>query len=120
MEYQRIEEVFEDKDSKVFDTILLNGPIDSVKMKLKVLKEQGTKFHGVFRSVFHFLSTKKTLNSSEFVDWCACNYSSSDRGIMDVTKSKILCPISPLVVLNTFFMFLLNSPRCLKILIKKV
>ena len=42
LEYQRIEEVFEDKDSNIFDTILFNGPIDSVKTKLKLLKYKGT------------------------------------------------------------------------------
>ena len=59
LEYHRIEEVFEDKDSEVFDTILLNGSIDLVKIKLKVLKDQGMKFHGVFRSFFHFSLSSK-------------------------------------------------------------
>ena len=27
LEYHKIEELFEDKDSKIFDTIPLNGPI---------------------------------------------------------------------------------------------
>ena len=35
-EYQRIEEVFYDKDSYIFDTIFLNGPIYSAKTKLKL------------------------------------------------------------------------------------
>ena len=48
MEYQRIEKVFEDKESNIFDTILLNGPIDFVKTKLKPLKDQGTEVHGIF------------------------------------------------------------------------
>ena len=52
LEYQRIEEVFEDKDSNIFDTILFNGPIDSVKTKLKLLKYKGTEVHGIF-SYFH-------------------------------------------------------------------
>ena len=39
LEYQRIEELFEDKDSNIFDTIFLNGPIDYVKTKLKILKD---------------------------------------------------------------------------------
>ena len=68
LEYQRIKEVFEDKDSDCFDTILLNGTIDSVKPKLKLLKDQGTKTHGIFNSYFHYFSTKQTLNYPEFVD----------------------------------------------------
>ena len=31
LEYQKIEELFEDRDAEVFDTILLNGPIDAIK-----------------------------------------------------------------------------------------
>ena len=42
LEYQRIKEAFEDKDSDFFDTILLNGTIESIKPKLKLLKDQGT------------------------------------------------------------------------------
>ena len=101
LEYQKIEELFEDKDAEVFDTILLNGPIDSVKQKLKLLKDQGTDIHNVHQSYFHYFTTDQTLNCLEFIDWCAINYSSSERLIMDTTISKILCPISPLVVRNT-------------------
>ena len=39
LEYQNIEELFEDKESEIFDTILLNGPIEAVKNKLKLLKD---------------------------------------------------------------------------------
>ena len=35
-----VEEVFKDRDTDVFYTILLNGPIDDVKQKLKLLKDQ--------------------------------------------------------------------------------
>ena len=31
LEYHKIEELFEDKDAEVFDTILLNGPLDTIK-----------------------------------------------------------------------------------------
>ena len=34
LEYQNIKDLFEDKDSEIFDTILLNGPIEAVKNKL--------------------------------------------------------------------------------------
>ena len=102
LEYKRIEEVFQDKESEFFDTKLLNGPIESVKAKLKIHKDQGTKFHSIFRSYFHYFSTEKTLKFPEFVGWCACNYSSSERVIMDATKSNILCPIKHLVIRNTF------------------
>ena len=31
LEYQKVEELFEDRDSEVFYTIMFNGPIDVVK-----------------------------------------------------------------------------------------
>ena len=48
LEYHKIEELFEDTEAKVFDTIFLNGPIDTVKQKLKILKYQGTYIHNVY------------------------------------------------------------------------
>ena len=57
LEYQKVEELFEDRDAEVFDTILLNGPIDIVKQKLKLLKDQGTDIHNVYRYYFHFFTT---------------------------------------------------------------
>ena len=52
LEYQKIEEVFEDKYCEVFDTILSVGSVEHVKNKLKVLKDQGTDVYGVFKSYF--------------------------------------------------------------------
>ena len=103
MEYKKIEEVFEDNDCESFDTILSISSIDLLENKLKVLKEQGTDVHGIFVSHFHFFSTEQTLNFPKFIDWCACNYSSSERAIMDAAKSKILLCVSPLVIQGTFF-----------------
>ena len=34
LEYHNIKELSEDKDLEIFDTILLNGPIEAVKNKL--------------------------------------------------------------------------------------
>ena len=62
LEYQNIEELFEDKDSEIFDTILLNGPIEAVKNKLKLLKDQGTEIHNFYRSYFHYFSLDQTLS----------------------------------------------------------
>ena len=63
--------------------------------------DQGTKIHNVYKSYFHYFSTNQTLNCLEFIDWCANNYSSSQRVIMDTTSSKFLCLVSPLVIRNT-------------------
>ena len=36
LEYHKIKELFEDIDSDLFDIILLNGPIETIKRKLKL------------------------------------------------------------------------------------
>ena len=87
IKYQIIEELFEDKDAKVFDTIFLNGPIDVVKPKLNLLKYQGTYIHNVYQSYFHYFTTDQTLNYPKFIDWCSINYS-SEREIMDLLAQK--------------------------------
>ena len=38
-EYQNFEEVFEDKDSEVFDTLLSFGSFNQLNSKLKILKD---------------------------------------------------------------------------------
>ena len=67
LEYEKIEEFFEDRDSEIFNTILLNGPIEIVKNKRKLLRDQGTDVHSVYKSFFHFFSTNQTLNCPEFI-----------------------------------------------------
>ena len=64
--YHNIEELFEDKYSEIFDTILLNGPIEDLKNKLKLLKDQGIEIHSVYKSYFHYFSTDQTLSSPKF------------------------------------------------------
>ena len=39
LEYQKIEQLFQEKDAEVFDTILVNGPIYNVKQKLNLIKD---------------------------------------------------------------------------------
>ena len=52
LECQNVEEFLEDKDSKIFDTILLNDNVETTKNKLKIIKDQGIDDHGVFSSFF--------------------------------------------------------------------
>ena len=54
LEYQKIDELFEERDSEVFDTILLNWPIETMKNKLKLLKYQGIYVHDIYSSVSPF------------------------------------------------------------------
>ena len=50
--YQKEQKSFEEKNAEVSDTILLNETIEMAKNKLKILKDQGSDTHGVFRSFF--------------------------------------------------------------------
>ena len=68
LEYQNIEELFKDKDSEVFDTILLNGPVETVQNKLKLLRDQGPDVHNIYRSFIHHFSTDQTLSFPKFID----------------------------------------------------
>ena len=97
LEFQKIEKVFEDRDIEVFDTLLFFGLVNQLKTKIKTFEDHGTDLHGFFRSHLYFLYPKQTLNFPNFVEWCTSNDSSSERVIMDATKSKIIFPINALV-----------------------
>ena len=71
MEYQKIEEVFEYRDSEVFDTLLYFGSVNQLKTKIKTFEDQGTDLHGVCRSYFHFICHEQTLNFPDIVESCA-------------------------------------------------
>ena len=62
LEFQKIEEVFEDRDSEDFDTLLSFVSINQLKTKIKTFKDHGTDLHGVFRSHFYFFCLEQTLN----------------------------------------------------------
>ena len=68
---------------------------------MKILKDQGSDTHGVFRSFFYFFFIEQTPNCPEFVKWCANNYSTAEEVIMDKTKSRILFPIHASVIRKT-------------------
>ena len=95
---QKVEESFEDKNAEIYDTILLNETIETAKNKLKILKDQGSDNHGVFRSFFYFFSVDQTPNCPEFVEWCANNYSAAEEVIMNKPKSRILFPVQASVI----------------------
>ena len=63
---QKDEKSFEDKNVEVSDTILLNETIEMDKNKLKIIKDQGSDTHCVFRSLFYFFSIDQTPNFPEF------------------------------------------------------
>ena len=103
LEYQKVEELLEDRNTDVFYLVLLNGPIEVVKQRLNVLKDQGTNIHNIYQSFFHLFSTEQTPSCLEFVDWCVNKYSMSERVIMNLDRSAILCPVNSSVVRQTLY-----------------
>ena len=99
--YQKDEKSFEDKNVEISDTILMNETIETTKKKLKILKDQGSDTHGVFKSFFYFFSIDQTPNFHEFVEWCVNNYSVAKGVIMNKPKSKILFPVQASVICKT-------------------
>ena len=90
LEFEKLEEILKERDGDVFDPIFSFGLVHELKVKLQAYKDQGTDLHSVYKSEFHHFFPDQTLNLFDFVSWCALNYSSSERVIMDVAKSKIL------------------------------
>ena len=50
--HQKHENKFEGKNVEISDTILMNETIGAAKNKLKILMEQGSDTHGVFKYLF--------------------------------------------------------------------
>ena len=48
LEFQKLEEVFEDRDGAFFYTIFSFGPIYQFKTKLQAFKDQGINLHSVY------------------------------------------------------------------------
>ena len=48
LEYQKVEDLSDDRNVDVFDPVLLNGPIEAVKQKLNLLRDQGTYLHNIY------------------------------------------------------------------------
>ena len=103
LEFQKIQ-VFQDRYSEFFYTLISFGSVNQLMSKIQTLKDKGTDFHGVYRFHFYFFFLEQTLDYVDFVEWCASNYSSSERVIMDSSKSKILCPANSLVVRESLAM----------------
>ena len=103
LEYKKVEELLDDRNVDVFDPVLLNGPIEAVKQKLNLLRDQGTDLHNIYQSFFHLFPTEQTPGFLEFVEWCVNNYSLSERVIMNLDCSTILCSVSSLVIRQTLY-----------------
>ena len=88
---RRVEESLVDENTKIFYTILVGEAIEIARGKLEILKDRGRDTCGIFKSFFHFFSIGQTPYFTEFVEWCADNFSVVEGVIMNKSKSKILC-----------------------------
>ena len=100
---QKGEESFKDKNVEVLDTIFLNETIETAKNKLKILKDQGSDTHGVFKYLFYFFSVGQTPNCPEFVKWCVNNYPATEEVVIEKPKSRIIFPINASIICKALF-----------------
>ena len=98
---QWAEDSLTDKDTELFDTIMLNDSVEASQANLNALQSQGIDTHGVFRTFFFYFFIKQTPSSPEFIKWCVNNYSPSEGVIMDTSMSRMMCPINSLNIRNT-------------------
>ena len=97
-EFGKLEEIFEDIDGDIFDTLLSFGLVHELKNKLKTFKDQGFDLHNVYKTQFHYFCLDQTLNFPYFVACCASNYSHSKCVIMDSGRHKIIFPINSILI----------------------
>ena len=88
------EEVVIDRERNVFDPILSICSVLVSKECLWQYKTQGNDILNVCNSFLYYFVVEQALPFPEFFEWCANNYSSSERVIMSRTSSKILCRIN--------------------------
>ena len=101
LEHKKVEELLDDRNANVSDPVLLNGPIEVVKQKLNLLRDQGMDLHNIYQSFFHLFATEQTPGFLEFLDWFVNKYSLSERFIMSLDRSTILCRVNLSIVRKT-------------------
>ena len=94
------EEVVIDRGRNVFDPILSVCSVSISKERLWQYNLEGNDILNVCNSFLYYFVVEQTLTFSEFVEWCANNYSSSKRVIMSHTTSKILCRVDTKSILE--------------------
>ena len=92
------EEFLVDRHRGICDPFLSTGSVSGSKEKLWSYFSQGNDVLNVCKSFLYHFSLDKTLHFPEFAEWCAVNYSPSQRIIVSRSASKILCKIDASVV----------------------
>ena len=103
------EEFLVDRDRGVYDPFLSSGNVSFIKERLWWYNSQGNDILNSYKSFLYYFSIEQTLPFPEFVEWCASNYSSSERVIVSRSMSKILCRIDEKAI-HGFLNLLDNYP----------
>ena len=92
------EEFLVDRHRGVCDPFLSTGSVSGSKERLWSYFLQGNDVLNVCKSFLYFFALEQTLHFPEFAEWCAVNYSPSQRVIVSQSASRILCKIDASVV----------------------
>ena len=80
------------------DPFLSIGSVSVSKERLWNYNSQGNDVLNVYKSFLYYFSIEQTLHFLEFVEWCAVNYSPSQRVIVIPSTSRILYKINAQVI----------------------
>ena len=92
------EDYLVDRDRGVCDPFLSIGSVSVSKERLWHYNSQGNDVLNVCKSFLYYFTIEQTLHFPEFAEWCAVNYSPSQRIIVSHSTSRILCKISAKVI----------------------
>ena len=81
------EEYLVDRDRGVCDPFLSIGSVSVSKEILWYYHSQGNDILNVCKSFMYYFALEQTLHFLEFTEWCAVNYSPSQRIIMSQSTS---------------------------------
>ena len=87
------EECLVDRDRGVNDPFLSVGSVSVIKERLWRYNSQGNDILNACKSFLYHFAIEQTLPFPEFAEWCAVNYSSTERVVLSHSTSRILCKI---------------------------
>ena len=87
-----------DRDRGVCDPFLSIGSVSVSKERLWQYNSEGNDVLNVCKSFLYYFSFEQTLHFPEFAEWCAVNYSPSQRVITSRSTSRVLCRINAKVI----------------------
>ena len=68
------------------------------KERLWYYHSQGNNVLNVCKPFLYYFALEQTLHFPEFAEWCAINYSPSQRIIVSQSTSRILCKVNATVI----------------------